>query len=348
MYKYEHFYYEDVVGNVYKDYTCYYDLNNRHPFNLMVNKRLLVRLKCLDGFTSDPNAVLGQPCIKKGTSIFVAPDCKYASNDVRRHYQIKRVPDSGDYNVFSPNDKLPYRSYRVALALISEKDKTVVACYSDITKSELAAKLLLENSIDCSGWRELDTYQSPLFYCLNLHPSYKMLLDGTLQKPVLSCKCLDLNGDMELNVDVLRLAYETANVEWNTPNAKENFLLQLNALNQYNWRNYPGTVSILNDLMTNNFLSIGADVKRNAKSESKTIREIITCADQPFKDETDFKLTTAFLDSILHIGDCKFCTYYDFSKAFHKIGISLSKVSSLFDINVRIKPKTFENVPKDN
>ena len=181
--------------------------------------------------------------VPKGSTIYLTPGCPYASADIRKHYKVKRLPDTGDYNIFSFNDIWTRNVCFDDVVAISDK-KLIVAKYSgnlilqdisDLTGMPLEEVTMLQ--VKKLGIRTIRTRE--------LNSGYLSLLNNTLKKPCYSYKALDITNENELTYDLLNLIFVAGKKMRYEPDAIKNYKILLNALNQCNWREYPGTVSML-------------------------------------------------------------------------------------------------------
>ena len=169
------------------------------------------------------------------------------------------------------------------------------------------------------------------------------LLNGTLTKPAISVKNLNLNSENELTLDVLRLVYQTGIVSVYMDDAVKNFAIQLNVLNQHNWREYPFTTRlVINEMCDSKSCRCARDEVHRMKSQnSKVIKELISL---PYIDlcdasDKDFNMAREFVASVMGIGNCKYASEEDFRKKLDNVNLSINTFLQLFNATVQIKPK---------
>lgn len=235
--------------------------------------------------------------IPKNKNIYLANDISVDINSMRKNYNIKRKVEDCDYIIMAP---LITEHHRIQASLCYfYPEDNIIVMRSYLTDIEYDAMLREYNLIKHS---RIDI-GSKIFYLIKDSKNfYKTLLTGQCIKPVISYKDLDLTGGAPLTYDELALTYRLGK-EVTTKESFDNYILNIKALNNYNWRNYRGTLGILfNSLVY--FGTTHANVLKTIKSQCKTVYDIIkSCSyyDIGFVSEEDFKLGQSFMKNCLEI-----------------------------------------------
>lgn len=327
--------YIEYDGTVYRDFlleanvpSWRYDTDGKGlclEDNVAANFTSETKLKqlCNSGFK--PN---------KGDAIYVAPKCPYASEDLRKHYKIKRAPDTGVCNVFHPVST-GYHTYIYGHILIIPKLKVIFLADNPTEY----AKGILGDNLERYGELVGGDNETNFWFrkYIDISDVYISLLNGTLIKPAVYYTDLDINSSNQLSLDTLRLVYETLKVSPYESDAEKNAVIQLNVLNQYDWRKYPGTISIMNEILKNNSC-VGRDMIKTKSRYSKPIKELLSCPSYSWKSAADRHLSTEFISSLLNITGEMFVRPSDLIKKLNDLGLSLNSFDCIFHSVVKIKP----------
>lgn len=291
----------------------------------------------------------------KGSSVWLSPDYPFAAADIRRNYKMKRTVDTADYNVFSDFEDKRLRIYRKyadysKVIVIPSNKLIVIGSYNitEITLVQVAENFL--GTIVQNGtyvykiFHKNRSWDTESAYVIE-NTIYGKLLLNTLTKPCVYIKNLDLSTENELNLDMLKLYYSVCSKDYFSTDAKKNAIIQLNVLNQHNWRDYKGTVAAVNSLFCHT--SVFSRLLRYKNSQPKPIAEILqyhigSFKGNLFESEKDLKLAQEFFKDYLHIGDIKFSALTDLNERLHENNISPVVFTSIFNTIVRITPKEFK------
>lgn len=280
----------------------------------------------------------------KGSEIYVAPGCPYASDDIRKNYTLKRKYDTGCCNVFS---KLRTSSIPCYVAIIKDrKELAFFDYYNHRDGSECVTCIRNISGYENLRPSEIEVKYKRICYTV-LSDSWINFLEGKLTKPAISYKKLDMNFGLEMTDDVVELVYQAGRQRGNSQRNgtnEEKLALELSAMAQYNWRDYPRTLYCLKGLL--NFLRYNAySCLTHRKSQaSKSIRPILdfnpksTAASQ-----ADFDMAKRLMLKALGLQDgVKFVNYDDIQKRMNNYGVPLWLFHEVFNTVVRIKPKEYE------
>lgn len=355
MNKLEHVYLH-INDNYYEDYTLY----RQHSFCDRKEKMIAKWKNCIsiDAATRRELKNISQYTDatifpKRNSSLYVAPGIPYPLDDIRRNYTIKRAPDTGDYNIISPlkTSSLGF-SLRNSLAIFPGRKEMVELpdWYSPITERITIYKHA-SIAIPDADYEEMivETAGAHSYVSMDiLHDAmaYKMLLDKTFTKPCVEYTHLDVTGQNPLTLDTLKLVYRFGIESRFSKDAKENLILQLEALNQTAWRDYKGTINLLFIQMyrkpTTAFYKLITEpnstlnkVVRNFKAEFSNVE-----AHLPFCSKEDFLLAQDYVKDVLTLGESsKFVTIQSLYDKLYNNSIPLECFLQLFDNIIRISPK---------
>ena len=284
--------------------------------------------------------------IPKGTDIHIIPSNKnpYAIDDLRKYYNLKKNLDGGDYNVavfLTGSDYSFWRNYQCFAVFPNEK----VIYAVDTVVNEI--KLMHYAVTDV---KEINAGSQMLYYkhgiCFNwykLNPQYLDILKGNLKKPLVGIENLDINSTQELTMDVLTILIHSGNAWYHDKDARENFVLNLNLVNQYNWREYPGTMSLVFD----EFMGRGStkrNVENNLSKYNKVVKDLMNSNRYPveFASEKDFNLGMALIERRLGVGQCRFTDYDQLQNHLRECDISMTTFTRMYSNVMKIQPKKYE------
>lgn len=286
---------------------------------------------------------------QSGDEIYVAPDCPLASAEIRREYKVKRKPDDGVCNVFS---ELNLRTswYDSEKIYLYPTEKTVIAFEHNVDTSNLPDITRQEN---ITSDPIIITKKKYLKKCF-IPESYQMLLRGELKKLVIYYTALKFNSGNQVTTDALYLVYKTG-LEAYTNENKKNFILQLTALSQCNWRDYPGTIKLLlwgylyNRITTRN-RKCAAEIGRTS-ALPKAIKEM--CAwdydsktnpsSIKFGSQQDIEMAQSFFEMVFEFGDTKFSSIQKISRMVSEAKVPFEVFYLLYDNIVKIRRTQFKN-----
>lgn len=291
--------------------------------------------------------------VPDNASIYLFPNCPCAVADVKKNYTVKRGLDSGDYNVYCSLNK--YSRYFVAYTMLifpskrivigSMENKTLQGIKDYATKLVLPTLQLEQDDFDTAIYY---TGQKYFYFLSDPTNVYRQVLEGNYTKPLVPFSALNLSSNMELTLDVLQLVYQTGSAYYRDENAISNFEMQLNVLNQYNWREYPGTIRLLQIMILSTRAFCALNAMSDTKSKfSKTVQQFLTkdaISIQPFKSNKDAQLGQTFVKHMLNLQeDVKFAKLSDLLSKTKEFGISPKMFEMMFNPIVRITAKDFSD-----
>ncbi len=348
VFAYKHVFWSSFDGRTGDEYTMY---TNCHYTHLSSDDYILITDSRLTDIIENLKRNNSGATVPKGSSIYLSPNCPYAVNDVRHHYTLKRKPDTGDYNVISiiknrRNTRVSFMDFSHAF-IVPDRKILVVLSYPNYYKKDTVKPIDIIRNF-CPDFNSNVTPISeieimPLYLCMNSSVVIDYML-GRLHKPCVYYTALDITNNVELTLDFLTLLYNTGNKrKWDRA-GRQDFLTELKVLNQHNWRDYLGTLTIMFYYLFN-INSIAVSFRNNLSYCTKEVREIFRLISSnkgdDFVSEKDFNMTKLFIDSLLHIGDLKFATLENLCDKLKSNNLSISIFSRLFDNIVKITPKAY-------
>ena len=286
---------------------------------------------------------------QSGDEIYVAPDCPLASAEIRREYKVKRKPDDGICNVFS---ELNFRAnwYDSEKIYLYPAEKTVIAFEYNVDTSNLSDITSRENITS----DPIIIAKKKYLKNANIPESYQMLLCGELKKSVIYYTALKFNSGNQVTTDALYLVYKTG-LEAYSNESKKNFILQLTALSQCNWRDYPGTIKLLlwgylYNRITTRSRKCAEELGRTS-ALPKAVKEM--CAwdydskanptSIKFGSQQDIEMAQSFFEMVFEFGDTKFSSIQKISRMMSEAKVPFEVFYLLYDNIVKIRRTQFKN-----
>lgn len=282
---------------------------------------------------------------KRGSDIYVAPNCPYASADIRACYNVKRAVDSGCCNVFS---RVPRREHWNIIFKLPDRDEVYLEnSWKDetIVRQEVCSVLAKQGyprynagSLVKLGAQHINYY--------NLPDVWDKLLFGQLQKPAISYKMLDINPELELTDDAVELVYRSGIVDYSQDNETK-CLLEINALCRHNYQKYPKTISILKSLMRERaYYGTFNSITHRTSSQTKVVQQFLKFPNAlAAASQEDHDMAKRLVLKLMGMEDKKlFVQYDDVARKASSNRIPLHIFHSIFDTVVKIQPKEYEAV----
>lgn len=281
----------------------------------------------------------------KGSSLYIAQPCPLCNADIRKNYTIKRSPDSADYCVISPIEKDYCRLCVYASAIVPKYRQIMVflSKHYAITHSISSHVHTCMPSID-----DRDViYISEIFYLYEevLSDFHIDFVNDRITKPVVYYNNLDMDTGNKVDLDLLYLVYKTGGASGSKDDF-EKMVLQLESLNQHNWRDYPGTMCLLFKVLLR-----GQRTYYNwAWGPSKLPKAVKQFAYRNVPDVSfdnlshdDFDMSRRFLSLLLGINGTMYATLDSTEKKIKTLDLTPDIIDTFFNVAVRIAPKTTNN-----
>lgn len=334
------------------DWTVYYDDRPYHTNStsgIVVDNNVRETLRNIDSLLDNTFV----PAL--GSEIHVVPGCPVGMADIRKNYKVKRKPDDGCCNVFSP---LPdnYNWISCGRYAIVPSRKALVIIRAVFPADENRQKIVLQNKVE-SLFPDLTTEEKNQIVTnsrdldlksVNIPEAYLQLLLGNLKKPCISYKKLEFKCENELTMDTLYLVYRAGMAKL-SPDAEEKFKLQLCALNEHNWRDYPGTIHMLfRDILGfyRNSSTYCASALNSISKIPKAAKELVSSGNNHnrYASQKDFELAQSLMMYAVSMPkDLKFTDMQTLTEKFNEAHISMNSFYNCFNNMVKITPKQFED-----
>ena len=278
-----------------------------------------------------------------GSALYIAQPCPLCNADIRKNYTIKRSPENADYCVISPLTKYAPKYASFATAIVP-KYKQLFCFFGRQYAASHSMRAHVEYCIPTIDYLT-DVIEIPeLFYILqdNLSDFHISYINDEITKPVAYYESLNMDTGNKLSLDLLYLVYTTAH-SGSSKDDYEKLVLQLESLNQHNWRDYPGTIGILlKDLCRS-----GKTYYYWAYSDNKLPKAVKQFAYRNFpytspKDMShdDFNMARDLLMMLLGLDNTIYATLDSTINKIQEFSIRPDLLSQFFDVAVRIAPKT--------
>lgn len=286
---------------------------------------------------------------QKGMSVYVQPKCPLAIADIRKNYVVKRKPEDADFILHHTEDR-DWRSWNCYdhLIIIPEK-KAVFAQYKYQNDGNLA-KYVLEvfpdfNDMDLNLVFNMTGSFEFKHFDNNIIGPFVDRFEGLNAKPLVYYKDLPIEMENQLDTEVLEMLLKIGQKPYDS-NGEENFKLQLQALNQTNWRDYPGTLGMLfNTLYYSKKRTCATEGFRRPSAFPKAVKELYkTMRSQPcFTTDKDRELARSFIERTCEFDAKKCHTIQHLASKFHDSNINMSFFYMLYDNLVKIRPHVSES-----
>lgn len=341
-YKIEHVFFE-IGGDFYKDMTVY--------ANVVCNKYSPEKYTLVVGGEYDKvlsNEIIAY-CDKSytpthGSEIHVVPDCVLATQDLRNNFSLKRNFDDGTCNVFSEIKRSRVVSYR-HFVIVPSKNVAAFLCMSasdPICNNRPAIYKELNELLppDCVGLdcKYYSNLTKSLTFCA-CNDSYRMLLLGIAAKPCVHYSQLPMKR-IQLTADLLYMIYKEGSKAGKMDSS--NYKVQLSALSQTNWKDYPGTIWLLFEYIIK-YCSMHYYVNSDAKKQPKQIREILEYRKvRGYKNAEDKALAAELVEMILNVQEGRFTTLKQLKSKLSSLYLTEELVIEFYDTMVKITPQKNE------
>ena len=279
--------------------------------------------------------------------IYMFPNSKYSSNDIRKHYKIKKTPDAGVCNVVPTCKTTGW--YSIKCAYNKKSNKLILSEYwVDKLDPQNLHKTL--TSVVFAGDPNF-VYIEDDWLCftsglVKVNPIYLDLIDGKFTKPCIPEENLKVVNTNPVTSDLLKMIFTLGKGDWGKANVTA-LTTQLMSLNQCDWQNYPGTIHVL----FKNLLRYSSCLSEASRSGLKPIKNLMehssyTKSDSTwsviYKDKADFDMAKTLLCDILNIHDKMFVSYEKLAEKLMENNLDISTVDLFFKPIVKLQPVEYE------
>lgn len=278
-----------------------------------------------------------------GSSVYAVKPCMFDEKDLRNNFKLKKKPDTGEYNVFSSfSIKRPGKSeVLTATSSIIIPSKRMIIANND--KNESYYSLLKKFAPDINTAKSDEEYfidwSTSDYIWTNLRADYINLLDGKFEKPCIPAENLKLYHNNPISVDTLEMVYR-AGIQDKSNDSIQNYLLQLAAMNLRNWRDYPGTVSILfGELLSCRWFTACSAVSNNPNDYEKFVVEMLSYKNRQFLNKEDEAMAVSLVERLLQLDLSKKYSWSELFKLASNAHIQLTTLFSLFNNEISLSRK---------
>lgn len=313
-----------IDGKEYFGYDVIADHGSTSYATFLINKN---NIACNRDFINGLNNGLffDNVPVPDGAKVHVLPGCPIPNDDIRKNYRIKRDFDSGDFNVF-PEFSSCNRLYVTRLCISDTLKHIVISDHYNVPLSNFNDDYVVK-----TGHMWID------FMSNN---AWEMLLEKRCAKPCVSYKRLSIKSDNQLTPDALFLLYRLGT----QPRSRENiekFKLQLQAINQTNWREYPNSVRKV-IIYASSYVNCSHHVCRHKTERNKVIEQFFNIESADYTDE-DFNMLRDTIGLILDIDGTKYVSFSDLNYKLIEKGISTIDMEMFFGGIVQLKRREWKD-----
>lgn len=334
--------YLELDGNRYWDYDFYSD-DTKDGFTL-VSESII---KQLSDFSFSGFNMFMSPA--QGDNICTVSPCILPIDDLRKNYKIKRGIETGTCLVFSP---LNYNQYHWCWgSFFVDPGKKAVFHTTDWKDTMTAIKNIAHQVYGSSYKSDSRTFKvkNDRLRFLKNNEAYLKLLNGSLTVPAIPYTNLKINSGNELTHDVLYLVYKVGSVDvkgsnwYYCQNEIKNVEIELSVMNNYNWREYPGTVSILvNELMRKED-SVTNSMHGSMSRYPKAVKNILMSPECGFISKKDMDMARSLVSGIIGLEGKKFVKYEDLVRKLKEVNLSMESFGRMYNTITKISERDFED-----
>lgn len=276
----------------------------------------------------------------KGASIYLMNDIPVDINVLRRSYSIKRKMEDADYIVYGPCKK--YSSTLWLHDCKFYKDKNLIVSYHSFEPDEVS-HIKDEYGLENPYCNPDKVIKYMVLRCLaDTKGNALKFLKGELTKPVVNYKDLDVSFGKDIILDVLELTYKLG-VD-TTSKSSDNLLINLKALNNYNWQKYKFTLSMIFHILKNTSFSSYNELTHYRSQLPKSVTQILDeCLEtRNIVSEDDMLLAQEFLIKLLDIKQLPiFVSTNALLNKLYSNNVDLTTFEKLFGVVARINRKEY-------
>jgi len=273
--------------------------------------------------------------IPVGSKVYLANNIPIGVETIRKSYTIKRKAEDADYIIMNPKPKYSKGEYAVENQFYYDEGILISTHWMNADNSQALIKQF--------GLEDKQSVRISTMYFNYIRDAKGCILkyfNGTFPKPLAPYTDLDLETGDDLNADVVLLTYRLGNKRYtDISNDINNYVLNLKALNNYNWRKYKGTFGILFRCMDKNYESCHRDIRRRINSQCKTVYDVVnTCqAYKGFENDEDLNLAQEVISKLLNMEQFPMFVYPStILSKIDNINMSLSDFESIFNTITKI------------
>lgn len=338
--------YATLCGVEYKGWNVY--INNGQDKEILVFDS-----QHMNDINNLSSAVTYTP--KLGSDIYVMPNCKLAAADIRKNYNIKRSP--ADASAIIVSDYECHRNWDSVSTFYAVPEKKTIfiepryrSWRADKSIEEFAVNIMPElTQYYEQGKAQKYTFKQGEHEMIYFYPAadLKGLIDvyeGTINKPLVPYKDLVIVNDNQLDIETLQMFFNVGLVTRQS-GCIENFKIQMQALNQTNWRSYRGTLSMLYGILKKNRYCAAYEVFNRPSCLPKAAKELydVMSSENAFELRKDADMAREFLQTVVDFNPNDFTEINNIQNKFYKAKVDFEYFYRLYDNIVKIRPKCIGN-----
>lgn len=333
--------YATLHGVEYKDWNVYINGYDNKEYLVLDDRHCNEIIHMVDSITYTPSL---------GSDLFIMPNCKLAAADIRKNYKVKRNPADASAIVVS-DFMASYDWNRIEYYYAIPERRTIFiqpfyASWKCSTSLEEFAFSKIDDLQDLFNKGKVIKYtykdEKDMFKYFPIH-NFKGILEvynGTLNLPLIPYKSLPIINDNELDIETLQMFFNVGLITHQS-NCIENFKIQMQALNQTNWRSYKGTLSMIYKLLKKNKYSAAGEVFNRPSCLPKAAKELhsVMSSDNVFELRKDADMARQFLETVVEFDPSQYLEIESLRKKFENAKVDFSYFYKLYDNIVKIRPK---------
>lgn len=334
--------YLELDGNRYWDYDLYSD--DTEDDLILVSAPIV---KQLSDFSLPEFNLTMSPA--EGSSICTVSPCILPIDDLRKNYKMKRGLETGTCLVFSP---LNYNQHDWCWGtFIVDPGHNAVFHTSNWEDPMRAIKNIATQVFGQSYKLDSRTFKvdNSVLRFLKGNEAYLKLLNGSLTVPAVPYTSLKINSSNELTHDVLYLVYKVGSVDverknwYYCQNEIKNVEVELSVMNNYNWREYPGTVSILVNELIRKDGSVTNSMHGSLSRYPKAVKNILQFPECGFVSKKDMDMARSLVSNLIGLEGKKFVKYEDLVRKLKEINLSMESFGRMYNTITKISERDFED-----
>lgn len=308
--------------------------------------------------------------VEDGSNVFITPNCPVPVDDIRKNYNVKRCAKDADY-IITHEESIAFRNmYRHDIVFVFPEDN-----FAAIIMDREAEAFLNPDKVDARSSAKYPAHFSnysvqtlAVDLGLSLHTIYKSVTGahktlvhssvqnysylsfieggGLKDKKIIDIKKLKLGSNVPLTLDMVQVFRTAAEADY-SKEAVEKYYNSLSALNQTNWRDYKGTLTRVIYKADKKSYCAARNVELSKMPKSaRVIYEELRQSSYKFLNEADYNMYQELLCEESHIDDITFMTLEQLKNLCSIVPYGTE--DSVFDIQVRIRPCTWERYQMKN
>lgn len=282
---------------------------------------------------------------KPGDKLWIAPDCIISRDDVRKEYKIKRKIEDADFRVISEKKSQTDIGYYDQF-IVSRASKAIVALYNRQPEYRIdtPSKVYRNYCVSIDSVDDIVSCGQYLYYTKDNEGICSDLITGK-GTPIVHHSQVPLTKTLPVTLDTLTIL-ENVCLQSDSAENRHNLIMQLQALNQCNWKEHEFTLRMLfNKIPWCTALSQFIRRKSAWPAGIRQMCEELFCSYISYKTvrKDDFELYKAWVKRRLGVtSDTAILSLEKYEKLLSEKKVSQGDINRLFNCTIRITPKVFQ------